>query len=488
MIDGTIICISSGLLKPKKNDNEIARKHLYLNYGLVSLASILESKGHSVKIFHGNFTEPLTFYKYLLERVEFLENIPVMLSIPSSFSLPWSKYFCKILKENHPRIKIVAGGRWVIGHDTTWLKRIIPQIDLIVPGIAEHIIENIIDINKWPSLNYYPNNFDNIITFPRLSYNLVDQFLEYNPSIEISRGCGLGCAFCSEKDANYQIIKTPKEVAEDIRSYISLYQSDRITPYFESSIFRPSNTWIKEFSYYYNQMELKVKWRSETRINSISLKNISRLANSGLKVLDLGLESASHKQLFRMNKTKNPGSYLKHATIFLKECYENDIWVKINILLYAGETSESINETCEWLDKNKKYFKGVSVGPLILYRDISANSFIDNIKSLGADLVSFSDLEDRGYCNLHLSKEIDFGKSISVSQQISQYFMSYIDYFQLKSFSYFPRTFSIHEFISNIMNDTSASFSFNIDGLLKISKEIPNKFFKPPALNVAAIV
>jgi len=62
-----------------------------------------------------------------------------------------------------------------------------------------------------------------------------------------------------------------------------------------------------------------------------------------------------------MKKTKNPEQYLVRASKLIKECYEHDIAIKVNILLYAGETEKTILETTEWLEKHKKYIKGVSV-------------------------------------------------------------------------------------------------------------------------------
>ncbi len=41
-----VVCLSAGMLTPKKSDLPLARQHLYLNYGPLGLASVLRSEGH----------------------------------------------------------------------------------------------------------------------------------------------------------------------------------------------------------------------------------------------------------------------------------------------------------------------------------------------------------------------------------------------------------------------------------------------------------
>ena len=53
-----ILCISAGQLQPKKADNPLARLHLYLNYGLLGLATILRERGYDPVVIHGRFSEP----------------------------------------------------------------------------------------------------------------------------------------------------------------------------------------------------------------------------------------------------------------------------------------------------------------------------------------------------------------------------------------------------------------------------------------------
>ena len=50
---------------------------------------------------------------------------------------------CNILK-NEYNAKIIAGGKWVVGRDGNWLKQKIPQIDAVLSGDGNYIIESAI--------------------------------------------------------------------------------------------------------------------------------------------------------------------------------------------------------------------------------------------------------------------------------------------------------------------------------------------------------
>lgn len=88
-----LLFISAGMLSPKKQDSLIARKHIYLNYGVVGLATILKEAGHNPKIVHANFIPPEDFFDDLHQKSYLEGDDPLLLSIISAFSLEWSKVF-----------------------------------------------------------------------------------------------------------------------------------------------------------------------------------------------------------------------------------------------------------------------------------------------------------------------------------------------------------------------------------------------------------
>lgn len=456
-MSSSILFISSGMLNNKK---KIQIDSLYLNYGFLGLASLVNQKLKKVKFFQANLFSPEELFNKL-EKKSLVKNTkyPIFISIPSFFAITWTQEFIAILKNKYPNKKIIIGGRWVLDNDI-WVKEKFPLVNVIVKGQAENIIEKLITfdfegqvvINEDVGVN---------TEVPELNYNILDNFIEYSPSIELSRGCGKGCSFCADKNVKLSNIKSADKVISEILYLIELYDDKKLNFYFESSIFQPSNLWIDEFNFLYQKNNLEILWRCETRVDTFSSKKIKQLSKSGLKVIDLGLESASEIQLKRMNKTSNPSKYLLKASELLKICYEENIWIKVNILLYPGESSTTINETISWLNEHKKYIKGISAYPLILYgTSFQTLSFFDTLKDSGATLKD-GILSDSGITYLNLSDEISYDKSLEIAKMISKLFMTQKDYYDLKKFNYFPRNYTYEDFVKSINLLDKNEFTFN---------------------------
>src|SRR5690606_12584576 len=162
----------------------------------------------------------------------------------------------------------------------------------------------------------------------------MDGFERYQPCVEISRGCGMGCSFCAEATVQLTEPRPPRAVAEALAQVCITYESGEVRPYFQASFFRPSTSWIKELHDEFGRLSVQLQWGAESRVDGLSPDQIGELARSGLAVLDLGLESASPQQLSRMKKTPNPSAYLRRASALLAACAQNGVWTKVNVLLF----------------------------------------------------------------------------------------------------------------------------------------------------------
>lgn len=228
--------------------------------------------------------------------------------------------------------------------------------------------------------------------------------------------------------------------------------------YFEASLFQPNAAWTKKLIEQQNNNSCFFDWRAESRVDKFRTEIIPLLAKSGLKVLDLGLESASPVQLERMGKTSRPEEYLGRASDLLYALNESGIHVKINILLFAGENKFTIRETYNWLEAHKKLIKGVSVGPVIAFGwDDNKRDFIKRLSSFGADALPTKQI---GITHLNLSKEITYHDSLRISKEISKSFMTADDYYYLKSFSYFPRDYTYIDFMNDVDQEND-DYSFS---------------------------
>lgn len=195
-------------------------------------------------------------------------------------------------------------------------------------------------------------------------------------------------------------------------------------------------------------------------MEAIPINQLKKLHETGLKVLDIGLESASKSQLVAMKKTREPEKYLDTAEEILYKCKQNNIWVKLNILLYAGETYKTIKETESWLNNHKDVIKGVSVGGLVYYKNMNN---ISELTSLGASIPQTESIEKNGYAKLNLSSTISYKDAENIVTEISRSIMTKQDYFDIKSVSYFERGYTLEQFEKDIEQCDKNSLPFTTD-------------------------
>jgi len=457
-MSNSVIFVSAGLIKGKKDYGSISQLNQYLNVGALSLANTLKHENYRTILLHGDYKKPEDIISFLLEKEYLKTNYPICLSIPSIYAVQWASDFCKQLKSVKPEQKIIAGGRGTNSLKKGWLKNKVPEIDYIHTGYADSYIESLINNDYKNKKNVSPIHEDN-----NVDYKIIYEYQKYNPSIEIYRGCGAGCYFCIDKNINFTTLKNPNQICDAIENAINCYENKNIKLYFEASHFKMNKQDSYLFSSEYNKRGLKTCWRCESRVDSMDNDTIDNLFNAGLKVIDVGLESGSATQIRNMGKTKYPDSYLAKACRMLEKCKELGIWTKINIMLYPGETSETIKETLIWLSNNKSYIKGVSIYPLIIYgNDNNTHIYLNSLKKYGARPVSINDLENNGYCNLHLSDSISYEDSIQISRELSKEYMTDKDYFDLKSFGYFEQGLDYQKFCDILLKNDIEKLPFRI--------------------------
>lgn len=444
------------MLAPKKRDHALARRQLYLNYGALSLASILDADGYDAALFHGEHHDPLAMLDRLSAMGRLPSQHPVMLSLPSFYALPWAKEFCRALRQMHPEARIIAGGRWVVGPDVEWLKAKLPQVDHFVPGLGEPVLESL--LTDTPNSSRLSAPVPDIF----LNHRLVDDFERYQPSIEASRGCGMGCVFCEERDIKVDPLQAPAAIVAAMRELCTQYASPKIRPYLQASMFLPSRKWAEDFAHEVERGGTPLRWRTESRVDAILPETVRHLAHAGLAVLDLGLETASPTQIIRMNKSRDPERYLTRASELLQACEESGVAAKVNVLLYAGETSQTLSETRSWLDEHASAIAGVSVGPVVAYGPPrTADILIDDWANLGARPVDPASAEESGITHMHLSKEFDAKEAEIASLTLSRRYMDADAYWKLKSFSYYPRGYTRANFEADVTASDSARLPFS---------------------------
>ena len=448
------------MLSVKKIEHAFSKKQCYVNYGILRLASVIYESGIDALVVQGLFHSP----KETLDRLQHngyrSNKYPLLISITSFFAVPWASEFCKLFNEIYPNQSIYIGGRWVVNNRVDWIYEKIPNIDLVVCGTSDNYIVDLITDKKLDfeftnkGNKYYQANSK----MPKspLRYELLDERHRFHPSIEVSRGCGRGCSFCEESHIKLEPLQEPKLVVENLKYLQSFYNKEKFYTYFEASNFLPTRDWAIKLSEEYKKYNLDCLWRCEIRVDTICPETLEFLSKSGLKVIDVGLESASPTQLRRMNKTKKPEQYLQKAEKLLQKASKLGVLSKLNVLFYPGETNNTIQETFSWIKERVSLIKGVSVGSLILFGTPNEiTSAMSEYKKHGASIANPCSDDPEGVARLNLSEEIDFGKAEEYSSLFRKTFMSSKDYYDLKSFCYFPRNYSYSNFQKDIRNSTA---------------------------------
>ncbi|WP_298210762.1 radical SAM protein [Acidovorax sp.] len=453
----TVVFVSAGMLSPKKRDHTLARRQLYLNYGALSLATILDRRGTQTVLVHGEHSPPAEVLDTLQEEGVFPSRLPVMLSIPSFYALPWAQTFCSLVRRLDPLVNIIVGGRWVVGPDPEWLKAKLPEANTFISGLGEPLIASL--LTEAPIVMRMSAPTPDFV----LNHRLVSGYEQYQPSIEASRGCGMGCAFCEERDMPLEKMRGADRIAEALSTVAGQYAGGEIRPYLQSSMFAPNQNWGSGLAKAVQTAGLNIQWRTESRVDALTPETIASLAEAGMRVLDLGLETASPTQILAMRKTNHPDRYLQRASTLLAACRDYGIAAKVNVLLYAGETSKTLEETRSFLDAHKDSIAGVSVGPVVAYGPPkTADILLKEWSIHGATPVDPASAHASGISAMHLSHELDGQAAEAASLELSRRFMDADAYFRLKSFSYYPRSYSREDFEKDVVQSNPALLPFRV--------------------------
>jgi radical SAM superfamily enzyme YgiQ (UPF0313 family) len=419
----------------------------YIEIGLLSLASYLETKGVQIQLVNLD-NEPDITSALRTKLLHFQPDL-VAISCMSGYAYTRLQDVASLAKEVVPTCYVVTGGQ-----HTAPLGRLVleesPFIDCVVTGEGEgtswevcNCLET--DRSALASIPGTVQRFDgqiisppgdairlNLNELPHLNYQLFPNFQNFVPRLEESRGCAWDCAFCSNASVFGRKVryKSASQLIDELVAIRIQYgEPAEFGFYLISKTYGFDRQVTREFGQRVAGLPFRVQWRTQTRADVFDPALLPDLSAAGLTVLDVGLESASPKMLLAMDKTRNVQKYLDGAIQIIEAAQGTSTKIKINLLFHPGETPETIAETLAFLLPLRGKVSAVTVSPVMV--DPGAplwRSFGSYEKKFGASLIRSPMWDAYHIYPANPSKEITFDQVNTLSVLISKMFQGREDY------------------------------------------------------------
>jgi anaerobic magnesium-protoporphyrin IX monomethyl ester cyclase len=415
-------------------------KEYLLNAGLLSIATYLKSLNISVLLC--DLTTADNPKKYFETLVYNYQPKHIGISNQSCHSYLSTKELARISKSIDYNINIIVGGSHASGIPDT-LRRECKDVDFVVIGDGELAAADIIRYGH-PKINGLQPPDLNLIPSP--DYTLYPDYHLFVPYVEESRGCIFKCCYCISPKIHRGIrYWNPKTILSSLRSLQELYGREGFHTFVEANNFATNRQ--KTSTLAKLLLNVGASWRAESRADTFPVDLLDFLVDAGLRVLDIGLESGSPEMLLRMNKTRNPKSYLENCVRIAEKISANSkCLLKLNIMLFYGETLSTLKETHEYI----KLLSGIcplslGIGPVRM--EPGSKMFKENTPKM--DLSEFRDsFWGKTHCYpIDLSPEISFESANRICTEIAQEFQTSKTYFEAKRHSQLPYDMTYEQFM-----------------------------------------
>ena len=263
------------------------------------------------------------------------------------------------------------------------------------------------------------------------------------------------------------------EILSEIKDTISMYGSDAISLYFEAPALCFTQQEIEELSQFRKTNNLKFTWRAETRVEYLTPDRIASLYNSGMRIVDIGMESGSKTILKNMNKTSNPSKYLENLAIALRALKRTKLLGKLNILFCLGENTTTLSETISYLDLNLNG-QALSAYLLILIPGSRLSFMKEQIAKSGGTIISDKSWEDRHINPIDPSQDFTYKQLQDIGLLLQKTYQDEKTYFKNRVLGYFSPGTTFEEFLeySNKFKSSEVPYSRSKKEMTQAKKKL----------------
>jgi len=497
-----VILISPQLVYPQGpvsgRPAEIRSLEKVVNVGMLSVASYLDSLGVEVRILDlvGESLHLEILQKAVLDEKPCI----VGFSCISCYGYPVVAEYCRLIRLIDPDVYLLGGGQQLSALPVTAMREI-PALDCIVKGEGEwtawQVIRRVLhgekplDVPMTVARNddricdnrFVPAPRVNLDDLPFLRYDLLPNFEDYGPEIEISRGCPWKCNFCTSPymfDNRIRFKSIPRFVAE-LASICEQYQApDDLKMFFTCDTFGVRRSQIAELVCALRKVKLPISWRTETRVDSPTVDFVEDLAETGMRVLDLGVESGSPTMLRRMNKTfGSVSTYLEKAEAFIEKIGNCPrVLLKINLVFHAGETPATLAETLQFLLERRRHIDCVSAGPVMLYPGTElGDNYSYYAREFGTSLIRSRFWDQIHAYQVNPSAQLSFDLLNAQAQILAKIMTDEYSYYWVKAHGQLPQTATFEDWRSSLSTGSGHILPFDFDlNTLAMPRDLENPF------------
>lgn len=408
-----------------------------INPGIISLYSYLVAKGLSSKIldFYRNH-DLLDVKNKIRNEVETSSPLVIAISNSSAYDYLDTLHLVDWLSKEFPEIVVVVGGQ----HASALTNVIFDDcktLEFLLQGEGEYALYDfVMEIKKGKRDHICTNNLwerteNKTVTPPMLFAKPFDlnfgppidlsaypQAITFTPFVEESRACPYACHFCNNSEFyNSSVrVKSVDKFERDLEQAVNFFGKKPMYAILTSDLHYKTASdkalVLKKYG---------VLWSSQMDCFHDWSQSVPIFKESGMKLLNLGLESGSPRMLELMGKTKNPEKYLNNCKNTLKACHNHGILTRVNILIYPGETEETLAETLSFLDSVAPWLQGVVACATVAYPgSILTKNFELFEREFGAKLVSTPMCKKTHHFPIHPSKSISFEKATQIALDIEE--------------------------------------------------------------------
>jgi len=350
-------------------------KGYYPKLGLLYVAAYYERETGNQPVFIDCPPENVS-QEELSRRVKEVQPDMVAMSI-MTFNLLDALHTARILKRDHPNLKVCLGGPHVNLYPKETLHQ--PEIDYVVFGEGEKIFFHLIQALEsgdslksikglgWKEkgeehINSAETELLNLNELPFPARHLVDissykhiigegrQFF----TIQATRGCPAACSFCDIRKTKFRV-RSPESVVDEIEELVEMGVDDL---FFVDDTITIDKKNVLEICDLIVKRNIKIHFKISARVDTINKEVIAALKKAGCYRIHYGIESASPKHLKYLQKGQTPEKVERACKMTRDAGLGFFAYMMIGI---PHETKEEMFETVDFAKKLKPDYAQFSI-------------------------------------------------------------------------------------------------------------------------------